>query len=385
MSISIDFSSERLSVLQRWHQEDLQLVQTRLDQVTQERDALRRENDVFNGENRLLKAELSAMKSARDLLVQENTVSSCNALKCSSSRLSENLAGDLGRYTGTLEPRPQEIIGQRQLEKRTARIVPAQVKEEVLEAPVSSPSSEGLHTIPIPSSSVVIAKEEDDNEDLFDHPPENGKSYLTELPPQRLEELKDFPDFVPPRDERPVFTRYFLSQQLGGGSQPLIVGIGKQKPLSKSCGIKKFLVPNLKMNPWCPRAPGCHGFMFVGLGAESGTFEEPELLELFLSVPPRSKGQLEVSYLGSYLVVRVNPLTSAEWRTLSPTVQKEYVDCTANRTKARNPDIQRNYDLGKQLVPCVRLTCVGFNEALFGWIRKRGSDADEEDFMDIGM
>lgn len=60
--------------------------------------------------------------------------------------------------------------------------------------------------------------------------------------------------------------------------------------------------------------------MFVGLGTECETFQVPEELNLFLSVPPENKMSLKVSYLGRYEVCRVDPLTVAEWQTLSPIV-----------------------------------------------------------------
>ncbi|KAJ7225404.1 hypothetical protein GGX14DRAFT_420327 [Mycena pura] len=198
------------------------------------------------------------------------------------------------------------------------------------------------------------------------------QTYVTLPPEPRLQELKAFPQFVPPVDQGAIFSRMFLSANLGGSIQPLIVGIANsQKPLAVKCGIKKFLCPNLKMNPWCPLQPGQHGFMFVGLGNESETFREPEELNLFLSVPPPS-GNLEVSYLGLYEAVRVEALTPAEWGTLSSTVQRSYVDVTvsryANVATSNRPrlalKVQEDYDSGRLSVPCVRLVCKGFDEGL---------------------
>ncbi|KAF7307031.1 Acetyltransferase component of pyruvate dehydrogenase complex [Mycena indigotica] len=198
---------------------------------------------------------------------------------------------------------------------------------------------------------------------------ENGDpSYLTETPRGRLNELKRFPELVdvPAFDNLPIYSRDYLSTQLGGSIQPLIVPIGKQKQLSASLQIKKFLVPNQSMNPWCPRAPGQHGFMFVGLGAESHTFEQEECLPLFVS-KPRSGGNLEASYFGDYHVSRVEPLTLEEWNTLAPAVQKSYAQCTARKEKRDYDWIStlHAYNAGLKRVPCVRLVCVAFRYELF--------------------
>ncbi|KAJ7487724.1 hypothetical protein B0H11DRAFT_1107902 [Mycena galericulata] len=198
---------------------------------------------------------------------------------------------------------------------------------------------------------------------------------LTLIPASRREGLQKFPDFVPDIEGSAIFTRAFLSAHLGGNSQALIVKIGEktQKPLAKECNVLKFLCPNLAYNPWCPRAAGQHGFMFVGLGTEMETFLIPEILNLFLSVPPTKGSSLEVSYLGQYEVCRVSPLTVAEWQTLSPAVQHGYAGMTASRdvgtNKARKDkhkaNIRAEYDAGMLSVPCVQLKCIGFDEKLY--------------------
>ncbi|KAF7339368.1 Acetyltransferase component of pyruvate dehydrogenase complex [Mycena sanguinolenta] len=133
--------------------------------------------------------------------------------------------------------------------------------------------------------------------------PKHAK-YLTALPEGRRKELEESPEFVTDVDKSTVFTRGFLSATLGGSHQPLIVKIAKQKQksLAESCNIEKFLVPNQNQNPWCPRFPGEHGYMFVGLGNERETFQEPERLNLFLSVPTGGSKALEVTYMGFYEV-----------------------------------------------------------------------------------
>lgn len=130
--------------------------------------------------------------------------------------------------------------------------------------------------------------------------------------------------------------------------------------------------------------------MFVGLGNESETFREPEQLNLFLSVPPKS-GQgktLEVTYLGFYEVSRVAGLSVTEWGTLSRVVsflpsaelplnyskvQRNYTDTTCSRQSGvtgenkhrAHAKIQAEYGSGVLSVPCVRLRCVGFDDALY--------------------
>ncbi|KAJ7925903.1 hypothetical protein B0H13DRAFT_1105452 [Mycena leptocephala] len=224
-------------------------------------------------------------------------------------------------------------------------------------------------------SSVILKpeiKDEDDDISIIESMP---LRYLTPLPEGRHKELQTFPEFVPDVDESVVFSRAFLSASLGGSHQPLIVKIGVQKSLAKERNIRKFLVPNLNQNPWCPLSPGKHGYMFVGLGNESETFREPEQLNLFLSVPPKS-GQgktLEVTYLGFYEVSRVAGLSVTEWGTLSRVVQRNYTDTTCSRQSGvtgenkhrAHAKIQAEYGSGVLSVPCVRLRCVGFDDALY--------------------
>ncbi|KAJ6503409.1 hypothetical protein C8R47DRAFT_1106051 [Mycena vitilis] len=215
-------------------------------------------------------------------------------------------------------------------------------------------------------------------------------NYLTPLPEGRRKELDAFPEFIPDVDESEKFTRGFLSAHLGGSHQPLIVKIGgSRKPLAEEHDIKKFLCPNLNQNPWCPRSPGKHGYMFVGLGNESDTFREPEHLNLFLSVPPppKSGNALEVTYLGLYEATRVSGLTAAEWQMLSPDVRRNYAETTAHRRgeyKAENkskllPLIQAEYASGVLSVPCVRLRAIGFDEALYAGLLAANSGGKKRD------
>ncbi|KAJ7706055.1 hypothetical protein B0H17DRAFT_608223 [Mycena rosella] len=202
-------------------------------------------------------------------------------------------------------------------------------------------------------------KDEDDCEVLNSGP---VNSYLTPLPESRREALRKFPEFVPDVDDSAVFSRKLLMDCLGGNGQALIIKIaGSQKPLAEKYDITKVLCPNLQNNPWCPTSPGKHGYMFVGLGSESETFKEPEELNLFLSVPRRGNGKLDVSYLGLYKVHRDIPLTLEEWKTLSPDVQHSF----AKIAEERKSGTFASYESGHTHVPCVRLTCVDFDEVLY--------------------
>ncbi|KAF8216098.1 hypothetical protein K438DRAFT_626161 [Mycena galopus ATCC 62051] len=259
----------------------------------------------------------------------------------------------------------------------------------------SAPS--GNVTRPQAKSAGIVKPEtikDEDEDDIIIVTSSGLKSpnYLTPVPEGRRKELEAFPEFVPNVGESAVFSRGFLSATLGGNTQSLIVQIALQKSLAKSCNVKKFLCPNQSQNPWCPRAPGEHGYMFVGLGNERDTFREPEQLHLFLSVPPSKSKALDVTYLGFYEVSRVAELTVDEWGTLSPTVQGNYASTTANRQSSKNQakppvaPIRAEYDSGARQVPCVRLRCIGFDEALYAGLvaanspglsnNKRRSDAD---------
>ncbi|KAJ7235894.1 hypothetical protein B0H12DRAFT_133873 [Mycena haematopus] len=232
----------------------------------------------------------------------------------------------------------------------------------------SNPATTDNVIRPQPESVVVVLpiKDEDPDDIIVVESLGFKPSYLTPLPKRRRKELEAFPEFVPDVGESVIFTRGFLSAILGGSHQPLIVKIALQKSLAKSCNIKKFLCPNQNQNPWCPRSPGQHGYLFVGLGSESETFREPEQLNLFLSVPPGGNKSLEVTYMGFYEISRVAPLSVDEWRTLSPIVQQNYATTTASRENdSKTIAIRAQYDSGVRLVPCIRLRCIGFDEALY--------------------
>ncbi|KAJ7038069.1 hypothetical protein C8F04DRAFT_1256100 [Mycena alexandri] len=188
-------------------------------------------------------------------------------------------------------------------------------------------STSRLSTPIIMKSEILVAKQEVKEEE-YEEDIESPSTYLTPLPDSRRKELNAFPELIfdVVESAASVFSRGFLSTNLGGSHQPLI---------ARACNVKKFLCPNLSKNPWCPRSPGTHGYMFVGLGNESETFREPEQLNLFLSAPPKHGRNLEVKYLGLYEARRVPELLVAEWNTLSPAVRDSYADIVASRVKKK--------------------------------------------------
>ncbi|KAJ7110091.1 hypothetical protein C8R44DRAFT_884093 [Mycena epipterygia] len=262
--------------------------------------------------------------------------------------------------------RPQETA---EAPQATETKVPPSARQAVVKSqPVASTSQAS-------PSSIVIKPEIFEEEDDWILDSDSGAlTYLTPVPESRRQELQVFPEFVPDADCSAVFTRQFLSNILGGSIQPLIVNLtANRKALAEERNINRFLCVNWRNNSWAPPLPGQHGFMFVGLGTERDTFLDPEELNVFLSIPPKGKGKLEVSYLGRYEVHRVSALSVPEWQTLPRVVQRNYIDITAARgigisgehKSKTHANIRAGYDSGALMVPCVRLICTGFDERLY--------------------
>ncbi|KAL0951036.1 hypothetical protein HGRIS_007776 [Hohenbuehelia grisea] len=200
----------------------------------------------------------------------------------------------------------------------------------------------------------------------------NRPSYATPIPKARQDTFKAFSDIVLDCDndtnQHAMFTRTFLSNNLGGSFQPLVVKVGKSRTsLSERHGLTSYLCPNLDLNPWSPTVPGEHGYMFVGLGSEKDTFITPEVHHVFVGFKnTSSQGPRLFRYMGLYSASRVDPLTCDEWSTLAANVQQ----CYARILKDRNLDsrslsaILEDYKAGKLAVPCVQLKCIDYNEKL---------------------
>ncbi|KAF7311023.1 Acetyltransferase component of pyruvate dehydrogenase complex [Mycena chlorophos] len=313
----MDEPSERLIAAYRWDKEDKEL-RARLSRAEEEARTWKTAHDALKDENDALLAKFVTAQEEHDALAEEN-----ERLKA----LSEELTALFKRSLGTLEAG---------LRPRSQSRVPATPSKETYEANLATPvrsTQPPIQSSPTPSTSLsVFPKKEEpqDNDDVFLVPvvprsPSPVPSYLTPLPFIRVEELGMFPTIAAPPERRPIFSRGGLQQSLGGAIQSLIVSIGVRKPLSSRHEISKFLVPNMSMNPWAPRKPGKHGYMFVGLGGDKGTFETAEKLELFVSEPPegeasKESGRLKVSYMGTYMVKRAKDLLKDEWDTLAPRV-----------------------------------------------------------------
>ncbi len=81
-----------------------------------------------------------------------------------------------------------------------------------------------------------------------------------------------------------------------------------------------LLYPYRNLNPWLPKAPGEHGYMFVGLhgpGCDDAKFKEYEVRALFIPVGSNWK------YYGHYEVFRnpENDLSIEEWTAFSEEVR----------------------------------------------------------------
>ncbi|KII93531.1 hypothetical protein PLICRDRAFT_49566 [Plicaturopsis crispa FD-325 SS-3] len=194
-------------------------------------------------------------------------------------------------------------------------------------------------------------------------------------PRSRKQALEKYPQIVVDLNsshlhESVVFNRTFLSRQLGGNPRRVDVTVKSQTPLSTEFHINKYACPNARDNPWCPTEPGSHGYMFMGLGTDHDVYQTADELHLFVGV-----NMACYRYMGLYRMQTTAPLTKEEWATLSEKTQKSYSRITETRvfkevcSEASDPDrveqIQREYDSGHLLVPCVELVCVDFDYELY--------------------
>ncbi|EJD54466.1 hypothetical protein AURDEDRAFT_79396 [Auricularia subglabra TFB-10046 SS5] len=163
------------------------------------------------------------------------------------------------------------------------------------------------------------------------------------------------------------FSRSFLSAQLGGGTQGVVMRVSatNDKVRLKEFNITRYYCPNAQGNPWLPKLPGMHGFMFVGMGALDSTIGTDECCEMFIGM-----GTNDWRYFGNYRCTRMEPLTVDEFQNLTPAMQTTYCKFTVAKQLASTvPDAMSKYASGELRVPCVRLACQMFNLALFDSLR----------------
>ncbi|KAJ7631090.1 hypothetical protein FB45DRAFT_917476 [Roridomyces roridus] len=345
----------------------LELKNTRSDaeaRKTLEAEFNRRE-ETTNSENAVIIRQLQEESTGKETRMSE--------LRTELDSVRDDLAAER-RARATLRQANDEQKAQiALLQKDVARLTkpkPKGLAPELAKRPQAGPSSSSTRLI-VPSEPVASCSREQglkrENSEI-DHSQAQSKSFLCDIPESRRDGLKTSPELIPEIEDCAVFTKGLLKTSLGGSIQSLITKIGPSATtLAKECGITRFLCPNVKNNPWSPRAPGQHGFMFVGFTTESEAFDTSETLNLFLGVPSGHRGPLEVIYMGIYEVCRVAPLSVEEWGTLSVTAQTEYAKTTAERVRGiKTPaEFKHEYDTGKRFVPCVQLTAVGFDMKLY--------------------
>ena len=91
-----------------------------------------------------------------------------------------------------------------------------------------------------------------------------------------------------------------------------------QTPIAKTLGIDGYACPNLDQNPWCPKAPGEHGYMFVGLGKDHKIYKEEKIQPVFIGRKAKKNSKLAMTYVGTYSCKNAKRLTRREWHSLSP-------------------------------------------------------------------
>ncbi|TFK41039.1 hypothetical protein BDQ12DRAFT_733378 [Crucibulum laeve] len=199
----------------------------------------------------------------------------------------------------------------------------------------------------------------------------NPQLYPTVIPPTRRSALSSFLNItinVDISSKKNCFSRDLLASTLGGSIQPLIVRLSdSQTALARSLNISGYLCPGMELNPWCPSAPGQHGYLFVGLGREKETFIVPEVLNIFGGSKNTLMKKCDYMYLGFYKVTRVDPLSVKEWDEIPEGIKMTYAKVTQEKTEKQRtaPQVLSAYKTGDISVPCVRLECIGFNTELY--------------------
>ncbi|KIY45465.1 hypothetical protein FISHEDRAFT_76645 [Fistulina hepatica ATCC 64428] len=204
--------------------------------------------------------------------------------------------------------------------------------------------------------------------------------FLTPIPVARRRDLEKSGQTIVKYNENlereNSFDRATLAVALGGSSRSVITS---KTSLSRENNISCYLCPALFHNPWTPRNPGQHGYMFVGLGSDRGTFIELETCPLFVKF-----GEKDYRFMGVYAATRDKDLSVEEWENLSeevrslqvpmppnfPFSQMKATYCKTTKEKeykdrdTMSQAIRAKYDEGLLRVPCVRLICVGAGEDL---------------------
>lgn len=146
----------------------------------------------------------------------------------------------------------------------------------------------------------------------------------------------------------------------------------------KQFGVERYYCPNSRGNPWLPRTPGSHGYMFIGMGKVDQAAGQGECCEMFVGM-----GQNDWRYFGTYTCTRVATLAVDDFNALSEDVRvpcaaflRVFETCTQDKrryctfTKDKKLALTENearskYLAGELHVPCVRLECAAFNHELF--------------------
>ncbi|TFK30556.1 hypothetical protein FA15DRAFT_662534 [Coprinopsis marcescibilis] len=284
--------------------------------------------------------------------------------------------GELTRQkTSSLHSRTSSLASGSQMDARSIkseRTPSTSSRLRVVSAPGHRPPIKAPARLAVPPTIIDLTNAEDGTPDEDQAPtPRPPFTTVKHTPLSRRNQLSGFPTITPNvvvSELSNAFSREFMTSALGGSIQPLIVRVARQGNIAKKTDIHSYLCPSLDHNPWCPTAPGHHGYIFVGLGREKTTFAVPEIHNVFAGLSKtKSKDTRRFRYLGKYEAVRVSPLSVAEWNSLDLRVRSTYAKTTKEKTKDSRPSnaIIGAYDNGELRVPCVQLKCIGFDEELY--------------------
>ncbi|KAI0348447.1 hypothetical protein BDW22DRAFT_92230 [Trametopsis cervina] len=216
-------------------------------------------------------------------------------------------------------------------------------------------------------------------------PPTTPGPPYSHIPEARRLVLETFPVIALPSSvsNELTFRRMELSALLGGGLQGVDARFAVPKPIAAAHELTGCIFPQRQTNPWLPKLPGQHGYMFLGLegpAKDNTKFMKPTERALFIQ---EDTGGWR--YYGLYSIQRVpeNDLTVEEWRAFDDSFKSgKYGYCGTtlakrlgtsawrslvdNRAKFREElaAVQAEYDAGTRRVPCIVLQCIAYNEGL---------------------